>query len=56
MGRPRRVSRRAPTVEATLQLSHPVADICGCVSGPTLSCVIKGSRLDMKLSVKAVSN
>ena len=44
-------------MEAMLQRSHPVADICGCVSGPSLCirCFIKGSRLDTKLSVKAVS-
>ena len=42
-------------MEATLRPSHRVANICGCVSGPTLSCVIKGSTLDTKLSVKAVS-
>ena len=42
-------------MEATLRPSHRVANICGCVSGPTLSCVIKGSTFDTKLSVKAVS-
>ena len=41
---------------AMLQLLHPVAVTCGFALDLTLLSATKDSRLDMKLSVKAVSD